>query len=81
MARYPTGLSLSTGCIEPSQGQQLLCGGTSDAISLFEINRDARRNEKNDQITLIKDYTGHSGNVTSCGFLSNEYFVTSSQDS
>ena len=50
LARYPTGLSLSAGCIEPTTGQQLVCGGTSDSISLFEINRDAKRNEKTDQI-------------------------------
>ena len=81
LAKYLTNLSLSTGCIEHSQGQYLLCGGTSDSISLFEINRDAKRNEKTDKITLYKDYTGHSGNVTGCGFLSTEYFVTSSQDS
>ena len=48
LARYPTGLSLSAGCIEPTTGQQLVCGGTSDSISLFEINRDAKRNEKTD---------------------------------
>ena len=59
----------------------MLCGGTSDTISLFEINREARRNERTEQISLYKDYTGHSGNVTSCGFLSTDFFVTSSQDS
>lgn len=73
-----TGLSLSTACVEPSKGQQLLCGGTSDVIYLFEINREARRNERTEQISLYKDYTGHSGNVTSCGFLNTDFFVTSS---
>ena len=81
LARHSTGLSLSTGCIEPSNGKLLLCGGTSDSISLFEINREMRRHERTDQITLYKDYTGHSGHVTSLGFLSTDYFVTSSQDS
>ena len=56
----------------------MLCGGTSDAISLFEINKDAKRNEKTDKITLYKDYTGHSGHVTGLGFLSPDYFVSSS---
>ena len=78
LARESTGLSLSTGCIEPTQGKQLLCGGTSDTISLFTINQETRKFERTEKISIYKDYTGHSGNVTDCGFLSMEYFVTSS---
>ena len=58
-----------------------MCGGTSDTISLFEINREARRKEKTEQITLMREFAGHSGLVTSSDFLNNEYFVTGSQDS
>lgn len=78
IARNPTGLSLQTGCIEPTQGQMLLCGGTSDSISLFEINKVVKRGEKQEQMSLYKEYSGHSGNLTCCGFLNEEYFVTGS---
>lgn len=82
LARTATGMSLATGCIESTMGQMLLVGGTADTISLFEINRDAKnRHERTDSISTYKDYTGHTGKVTSCGFLSSEYFVTSSNDS
>ena len=58
----------------------LLCGGTSESISLFKINNIVKHGEKKEYMSMSKQYTGHNGNISCCGFMSNEYFVTGSVD-
>ena len=79
IARKGTDLSLHTGCIERTQGQMLLAGGTSDLITLFEINKEERnRHENAEKISVFKEFSGHSGNVTSLCFMNSEFFISGS---
>ena len=67
--------------IEPSSGQLILTGGIDTKLSIYEVNKQARKRETAKLITKVREYSGHQGLVTTCGWLSPEYFVSGSNDS
>ena len=72
---------LVTAAIEPRMGQHVLCGGIDTKLSLYHINKVMKKREQGKLINKLKEYSGHQGLVTSCGFLSQNYFVSGSNDS
>lgn len=72
---------LMTATIEPRNGKFLICGGIDTKLHLYEINKVVAKRENAKLMTKMREFTGHQGLVTSSGFLSNEYFVSGSNDS
>mmetsp|Transcript_12483 Transcript_12483/g.8704 ORF Transcript_12483/g.8704 Transcript_12483/m.8704 type:complete len:91 (+) Transcript_12483:380-652(+) len=67
--------------IEPKNGNLVVVGGIDTKLQLYEINKKQRKREKLEAMSKLREYTGHQGLVTCCGFLSTEFFVSGSNDS
>jgi WD40 repeat protein len=61
-------------------GQQILCGGIDTKLCLFSINKAVKKRENAKLIAKVREYSGHQGLVTTCGFLNQDYFISGSND-
>lgn len=77
----PTSSALNTCAIERKSGTLLLCGGIDTKLSLYDINEVRNKKESVKLIKFNRDFSGHRSLITSCGFLSTEYFISGSRDS
>ena len=81
LAQESTSSALNTVAIEPKFGNLLLCGGIDTKLSLYDINRERSKKESAKLIRPNKEFAGHRSLITSCGFLSPEYYISGSRDS
>lgn len=81
LAQEQTPAGLNTVAIERRLGNLLLCGGTDTKLSLYDINMTRSKKESAKLIRPNKEFAGHRSLITSCGFLSAEYFISGSRDS
>lgn len=80
LAQEQTPAGLNTVAIERRLGNLLLCGGTDTKLSLYDINMTRSKKESAKLIRPNKEFAGHRSLITSCGFLSAEYFISGSRD-
>ena len=78
--RVTNGL-LMTCSIESREGKLIACGGIDTKLHIFSINPSGKKKEKLTLIEKVKELTGHDGLITCCGFMSNQYLVSGSNDS
>lgn len=70
--------SILTACaLEQVNTRLLACGGLDTRICVFSINRK----EELGKITKVKDLTDHTGMITCCSFLDENYLISGSNDS
>ena len=81
LAWEATSSALNTAAIEPKSGSLLLCGGIDTKLSLYDINAIRTKKENAKLIRPNREFSGHRSLITSCGFLSPEYFISGSRDS
>lgn len=67
--------------IEGKEGKLIACGGIDTKVQIFSINPSGKKKEKLTLIEKVKELTGHDGLITCCGFMSNQYLVSGSNDS
>lgn len=70
-----------TCAIESREGKLVVCGGIDTKLHIFSINPSGKKKEKLNLMEKVKELTGHYGLVTCCGFLSNQFLISGSNDS
>lgn len=72
---------LMTCAIEQREAKLVACGGIDTKLHIFSINPSGKKKEKLTLIEKVKELTGHYGLVTCCGFLSQNFLISGSNDS
>ena len=70
-----------TCAFENREGRLLACGGIDTKLHIYSINPSGKKKEKLNLIEKVMEFTGHYGLITCCGFLSQNFLISGSNDS
>mmetsp|Transcript_17497 Transcript_17497/g.29463 ORF Transcript_17497/g.29463 Transcript_17497/m.29463 type:complete len:274 (+) Transcript_17497:415-1236(+) len=75
---------LSTCAIDPIEGKLVACGGIDGKVHVYHLNLEQKKKMNDKTLKVIvkrHEFSGHQSLVTCCGFLSNNYLISGSDDS